>query len=71
MCGVHVPPRRPDRIAEAIQSLLDRDDERAAMGRRAVRRASRYDWPRVALDTRQHLEALGARADVPRARRPA
>jgi D-inositol-3-phosphate glycosyltransferase len=60
VCGVHVPPRRPDRIAEAIQGLLSDESGRRAMGQRAVLRARRYDWPRVALETRNHLDRLAA-----------
>jgi D-inositol-3-phosphate glycosyltransferase len=47
--GVHVPPRRPDRIAEALRELLDDPARRAALGRAGSRRArARYGWERVA-----------------------
>ncbi|HEX7255818.1 MAG TPA: glycosyltransferase [Gaiellaceae bacterium] len=47
--GVHVPPRRPDRIASALNELLPDARRRAALGRAgAVRARTRYGWERVA-----------------------
>ena len=47
--GVHIPPRRPDRLAAAIQGLLNDPERREEMGRAGVRRAQqRYGWARVA-----------------------
>ena len=47
--GVHVPPRRPERIAAALRTLLADHDLRAALGRAGVRRVrARYSWDRVA-----------------------
>ncbi|MDP9399818.1 MAG: glycosyltransferase [Actinomycetota bacterium] len=47
--GVHVPPRDPERLADALGPLLDDPDRRAAYGRAGAARARRlYDWERVA-----------------------
>ena len=47
--GVHVPPRRPDRIAEALNELLPDAERRKALGRAGAKRAKiRYGWARVA-----------------------
>lgn len=47
--GLHVPPRRPDRVADAVNLLLADADLRASLGAAGARRArSRYSWPRVA-----------------------
>jgi glycosyltransferase involved in cell wall biosynthesis len=47
--GLHVPPRRPDALAEAVQQLLDDPARRADYGRAgAARVRSRYTWSRVA-----------------------
>jgi D-inositol-3-phosphate glycosyltransferase len=47
--GLHVPPRRPDRIADALCELLADPARRAAMGRAGSKRArERYGWERVA-----------------------
>jgi D-inositol-3-phosphate glycosyltransferase len=55
--GVHVPPRSPDRIAEAARTLLANPDVRAELGRAGVLRARRrFSWTRVADAT---LEAYG------------
>jgi glycosyltransferase involved in cell wall biosynthesis/phosphoheptose isomerase len=50
--GVHVPPRDPDRLAEAISTLLEDPARRRAYGTAGVKRARRlYDWRRVASQT--------------------
>jgi glycosyltransferase involved in cell wall biosynthesis len=50
--GVHVPPRRPDLLAGALQSLLADPARRRAFGRAGATRAqNRYSWPRVAAAT--------------------
>lgn len=50
--GVHVPPRDPERLAEALRSLLADEERRAAFGAAGVERARRlYGWPRVAAST--------------------
>jgi D-inositol-3-phosphate glycosyltransferase len=47
--GLHVPPRRPDRIAAALRELLADPARRAQFGRAGVERThSRYGWDRVA-----------------------
>jgi D-inositol-3-phosphate glycosyltransferase len=47
--GMHVPPRDPDRIAEAARVLLADPDLRAELGRAGVLRARRrFSWERVA-----------------------
>jgi D-inositol-3-phosphate glycosyltransferase len=47
--GLHVPPRRPDRIAEALHLLLADRGLRARLGAAGVERArTRYTWQRVA-----------------------
>lgn len=60
--GVHVPPRRPDRLAGAIQELLDDPERRRAMGQAGARRArERYGWGRVADATVACYERVIAR----------
>jgi glycosyltransferase involved in cell wall biosynthesis len=47
--GLHVPPRRPDRIADAIVTLLGDRALSARIGAAGLERArSRYGWERVA-----------------------
>ena len=47
--GVHVPPRDPDAIADAVVGLLNDHDRRARLGRAGVDRVRRlYTWERVA-----------------------
>ena len=49
LTGLHVPPRRPDRIAAALRDLLADPGRCAALGRAGSKRArSRYGWERVA-----------------------
>ena len=50
--GVHVPPRDPERLADALRSLLADKHRRLAYGRAGVKRARRlYDWNRIAAST--------------------
>ena len=50
--GVHVPPRDPERLAEALRALLDDDQRRAAYGQAGVRRArALYHWGRIGAAT--------------------
>jgi len=50
--GVHVPPRDPQRLAEALAQLLADPERRAAYGHAGVERARRrYGWPRIAAAT--------------------
>jgi type III pantothenate kinase len=64
--GVHVPPRDPDRLAQAAGALLADPARRAQLGRAGVERAQRlYDWNRIAAST------LDVYARLARGRRPA
>jgi glycosyltransferase involved in cell wall biosynthesis len=47
MTGLLVPPRCPERIAEAVGELLADPARRAAMGSVAADRARLYGWDRV------------------------
>jgi type III pantothenate kinase len=68
--GVHVPPRDPDRLAEAIADLLAHPAARRRYGAAGAKRARRlYDWRRVAAQACEvyaavALEAGGAAADA-------
>jgi D-inositol-3-phosphate glycosyltransferase len=64
--GLHVPPRRPDHIAEAVARLLANRDHRRRMGAAAVSRARRYGWDRIALETLEVGRALVAATPAPR-----
>jgi glycosyltransferase involved in cell wall biosynthesis len=56
--GLHVPPRDPAAVAEAVKLLLASPAVRASFGRAGVRRVRRwYEWGRVAAQT----EAVYAR----------
>ncbi|MGI8537145.1 MAG: glycosyltransferase [Mycobacteriales bacterium] len=57
--GLHVPPRRPDLIADALTALLPDPARRRALGEAAARRArTRYSWDRVATLTLQAYDNL-------------
>lgn len=63
--GLLVPPRQPQRIAEALAVILGDDDRRRAMGAAGRRRAERFGWERVAeqtLDVATELVLGGTRA---------
>jgi glycosyltransferase involved in cell wall biosynthesis len=50
--GVHVPPRRPDRLAAAVAALLGDPERRWALGAAGAERARRrYGWGRIARAT--------------------
>lgn len=49
--GLHVPPRRPDRIAAAVARLVADPGRRRRMGAAGVSRARRYGWDRIAAET--------------------
>jgi D-inositol-3-phosphate glycosyltransferase len=52
--GVHVPPRDPAALADALRELLADPDRRAALGAAGARRARRlYNLDRIASATRQ------------------
>jgi D-inositol-3-phosphate glycosyltransferase len=56
--GLHVPPRRPDLLAQALEAMLDDPERRVALGRAGARRARRrYGWDRIAGAT---LEVYGS-----------
>lgn len=49
VAGIHVPPRRPDVLAEVLRDLLADPQRRARLGQGGRQRArARYGWPRVA-----------------------
>jgi glycosyltransferase involved in cell wall biosynthesis len=57
--GVHVPPRSPERIAEALRELLLDPRRRSRLGAAAAQRARRlYGWDRVARMTVRGYESL-------------
>jgi glycosyltransferase involved in cell wall biosynthesis len=62
--GLHVPPRDPAAIAEALGELLGDDGLRAELGRAGERRArSRYSWDRIAAETeKSYQQTLAVRA---------
>jgi len=50
--GLHVPPRDPAAVAEALNALLPDEGRRRELGRAGARRARRrYTWDRVAAST--------------------
>jgi uncharacterized membrane protein YagU involved in acid resistance len=50
--GVHVPPRRPGRLAAAVAGLLAEPERRATLGATGAHRARRrYGWDRIAGST--------------------
>jgi D-inositol-3-phosphate glycosyltransferase len=59
--GAHVPPRSPERIAEALRVLLADDRRRRALGAAGAKRArERYSWSRVADQTLRAYDGLVA-----------
>lgn len=63
--GVHVPPRDPDRLAEAVRHLLADPARRREYGRKGIDRARRlYGWKRIGDETVSVYEAL-RRNDAP------
>jgi D-inositol-3-phosphate glycosyltransferase len=64
--GVHVPPRRPDRLAAALADLLADPARRAALGRSGARRARhRYSWDRIAASTLDAYAAVAPSRSAP------
>ncbi|WP_256788205.1 glycosyltransferase [Frankia sp. AvcI1] len=62
MTGLHVPPRCPERIAEALAELIDDPGWRLELGAQGARRArSLFSWDRVAALTLASYERLAAR----------
>ncbi|MCW2953257.1 MAG: bifunctional glycosyl transferase/isomerase [Conexibacter sp.] len=65
--GIHVPPRDPERLAEALASLLGDEARRAVYGEAGVARAQRlYGWPRVAAATLDVYARVAARRGTAR-----
>jgi glycosyltransferase involved in cell wall biosynthesis len=60
--GLHVPPRRPDRIALAVAELMADPGRRRCMGAAGVSRARRYGWDRIADEVLEVGRALVAGA---------
>jgi D-inositol-3-phosphate glycosyltransferase len=57
--GLHVPPRDPAALTDALAALLSDPERRAQLGRAGARRArARYSWDRVAAQTLQSYEDL-------------
>jgi D-inositol-3-phosphate glycosyltransferase len=57
--GVHVPPRRPSLLADAVAGLLADPERRAALGAAGARRARRrYGWDRIAGSTLEVYASL-------------
>jgi D-inositol-3-phosphate glycosyltransferase len=57
--GVHVPPRRPRLLAEAVAGLLADRERRAILGATGARRARRrYGWDRIAGSTLEAYAGL-------------
>jgi glycosyltransferase involved in cell wall biosynthesis len=65
--GVHVPPRDPAALAAALGELLDRPEQRAALGAAGAERArGRFAHERVAAATRDvYVDVIRARAAAP------
>jgi glycosyltransferase involved in cell wall biosynthesis len=64
--GIHVPPRDPEAVAEAIAQLMDHPDRAAALGRAGrARMRTRYSWDRVAQTTAKIYGSVLARAESP------
>lgn len=64
--GVHVPPRDPGAIADAVGALLAAPADLRELGRAGVARVTAcYTWPKVAADTERVYRRVRAR--MPRA----
>jgi glycosyltransferase involved in cell wall biosynthesis len=60
--GLHVPPRRPDRVAEALRRVVADADLRRSLGAGGVARSrSRYGWDSIAGATLTMYEQVCAR----------
>jgi D-inositol-3-phosphate glycosyltransferase len=64
--GLHVPPKNPEAIAEAVGTLLASPDLRAKLGQAGEQRAkARYSWNRVAAETEKAYQlAMAGTADA-------
>jgi glycosyltransferase involved in cell wall biosynthesis len=67
--GVHVPPRDPQAVADAVGALLADPERRRRYGRAGRRRAvNRYSWDRVAAETSRVYAGLQVGAPVTKRR---
>jgi glycosyltransferase involved in cell wall biosynthesis len=56
--GVHVPPRRPEQLTDALGRLLDDRDHARRLGAAGAARAqARYGWPTIARETARVYES--------------
>ena len=70
--GLHVPPRDPDAVADAVRAILEDPARRTAFGRAGRERVvSRYAWARIAKDTDRVYARVLARAATTTTGRPA
>jgi glycosyltransferase involved in cell wall biosynthesis len=65
MTGLLVPPRCPERIAEAVGELLADPARRAAMGSAAAERTGMYRWDRVGASTLDVYRGVLSLAPIP------
>jgi glycosyltransferase involved in cell wall biosynthesis len=65
MTGLLVPPRCPERIAEAVGELLADPARRAAMGSAAAERVRMYRWDRVGASTLDVYRGVLSLAPIP------
>ncbi len=70
--GLHVPPRSPRQLAEALRRLLADNQLRQSLGTQGrLRTESKYGWPRVAHSTMQVYRAvLGLQSSAERSVMP-
>lgn len=64
IAGLHVPPRDPNALADAIDRLVHEPDQRIAMARAARTHAASYSWPAL-LDQLEAMLALTGPGDPP------
>ena len=63
--GVHVEPRSPIALAEALRKLLQNERLRISLGVAGARRANdRYGWARIAADTQDVYQRVVAAREV-------
>jgi glycosyltransferase involved in cell wall biosynthesis len=62
VCGIHVPPRDPQRLGRALGALANDPQRRRRLARAGMERArARYSWTRVAAETLDVYRAVAAR----------
>ena len=47
MSGIHVEPKDPDALADALERLIREPETRRAIGAAGAKRAPEYDWNHV------------------------